>query len=96
MMWNDKDYITLGQVTHIRIWWDGAHWNVDGVDDEGGYTETCWRFNLFSDARKGAEEFRTYWELPDRIPVTVTDKGDTPAWRVLEQLNTILARTTEI
>lgn len=34
-------------------------WCIDGVDDDGNFTEACWSYDSFADA---VSELSTFWE----------------------------------
>lgn len=48
-------YIT--DPTHVRLFSDGREWFLDGANDEGGYTEVCYRFDTFNEARDAMPHF---------------------------------------
>ena len=50
-------YITPDEVTRVRVFWEDTQWSVDGVDDQGGYTEACWSFDSINEAKDAVADF---------------------------------------
>jgi hypothetical protein len=54
------DYIKSVDIARMRVWKDeaatDAPWNVDGIDDKGGYSEDCARFLTFDEAMEALPE----------------------------------------
>jgi hypothetical protein len=55
-MRTDPNYIDPATVTKLRIFWAGD-WNVDGINERGGFTESCWSFDTYAEAIAALEEF---------------------------------------
>lgn len=48
------------RVTHLRIFTDAfenTEWMLDGADDKGNYTESCWTFDSFEAAVEAMPAF---------------------------------------
>lgn len=56
-----RDYILPAEVVAVRIFCeplgDGHQWAVDGIDRQGGYTESCWAFDRWADALAAVPAF---------------------------------------
>lgn len=57
-----REIIADVEVRKLRIWHDagetdGMPWNVDGIDGQGGYTESCARFETYAEAVGVLPEF---------------------------------------
>lgn len=52
-------YADPRKVVAIRIFEEGdGTWSIDGIDDVGRYTESCWNFDTKASAVAAAEEFQ--------------------------------------
>jgi len=52
-------YADPGKVVAIRLFEEAdGTWSVDGLDDEGRYTESCWNFDTKETALAAVDEFQ--------------------------------------
>lgn len=51
----DDPYTT--RPTHLRMWCDDGEWFIDGLDEDGRFTEMCWSFDTFAEALASLPEF---------------------------------------
>jgi hypothetical protein len=68
-VWDDA---YTDEPTYVRIFTDGMEWFIDGVDNEGNYTESCWSFDSHEEAAANVEDF---------VKIATEDWGVTWKWR---------------
>lgn len=52
------DVVPDEEITHIRIYKEDE-WTMDGADDNGNYSGSCWTYDSWQDAMNDLSDFRT-------------------------------------
>jgi hypothetical protein len=59
-----EGYVDPRTIKKLRIFWEPvghAHqWCIDGIDNTGGYTESCWSYDTFDEAVQSLTEFAKF------------------------------------
>lgn len=69
------DYTDPAKVVRIRLFEEkpGGDWSIDGVDENGHYTEACWSYATEAEARAAIPEFRQENGIPADVPDAPVD-----------------------
>lgn len=51
------------EITHLRLRKEYDEWALDGADDEGNYSGSCWTYETFEEAVADLDDFA--WTFPN-------------------------------